>query len=123
MTVDMSGDSAPALVPWVNMTSERNYSRATQVVTVSAGGILVSVPFFIDIVIAGPGLPQALRAMLVVTGCAFIVLGTAFPPRRLGKALARVSLAILSSVLLLALAEAAAFDVERLNDPGEDLPI
>ena len=108
------------------MAARAEYSRVTRLLPMFAGGVLVGAAFLADVFVEG-GAPSWVRNTLVMSGCAFPVLGLASRHRRFSAALAKVALALLASVFLLAMAEvgfrAAKFDFERLNDPGAALPI
>jgi hypothetical protein len=108
------------------MAANFNPSRLIRLLPVLAGSALIGVVFLVEVV-AAEDIPLPLRLALLVSGCAFVVLGVGSRQRWLSAGLAKASLAILTTTLLLALAEVAfrvaGFDFQRLNDPGEDLPI
>lgn len=72
-------------------------------------------------------MPQLGQIGFVTFGCAFAVLGIASNRHRFGGSLAKASLVILSTTLLITICEVTfrvvGFDFERLNQPGDDIPI
>jgi hypothetical protein len=108
------------------MAAYGEYPRVTRLLPFIAGGVLIAGAFLLDI-IAETGLPQSFLSVLVVFGCALVVLGIVSRNRRLNSALANASLAVLSIVISSAVLEATfrfvGFDFNRLHQPGDDVPI
>lgn len=109
------------------MGTSPEYSRLHRLLPVIAGIVLVGAAFLADVIVEGEGAPQLVRIALVVCGCTFAVLGIASRHHRFSTALAKASLVILSTASVLAISEvafrAASFDFDRLNAPGDELPI
>jgi hypothetical protein len=107
------------------MAAYGEYRRVTRLLPFIAGGVLIGGAFLLDI-IAETGLPQSFLSVLVVFGCALVVLGIVSRNRRLNSALANASLAVLSIVISSAVLEATfrfvGFDFARLQQPSDDVP-
>jgi hypothetical protein len=108
------------------MAAFGEYPRVTRLLPFIAGSVLIVGAFLLDI-IAETGLPQSLLSVLVVLGCALVVPGMVSRNRRLNSALANASLAVLSLGISVAVLEATfrfvGFDFNRLQQPGNDVPI
>lgn len=108
------------------MAAEDDYSRVNRLLPILAGVVLIGAAFLVDRIAAGEAAQPELIA-LIVSGCAFVVLSLASRHRQFSAALAKASLVILSLTLLLTVSEVlfrvVAFDFDRFNRPGDEVPI
>lgn len=91
------------------------------------GVVLIAVVFLLDFAAPEANPPQAFSIALVLLGCTLLALAFAARHRCHKAVLAKVSLCVLSTVLLIVLGEftfrAFRYDFDRLKQPGADLPI
>lgn len=113
-------------------SADRRPTRATKrlsverCVIVIAGLLLIGGAFALNVVITAP-LPAQIQLALVMFGSVLVALGVVSRHCGFNAALGRVSLALLSCVLGIALLEFTfriiGFDFTRLNEPGDEVPI
>jgi hypothetical protein len=102
------------------------FSLAHRLLPTVAGIVLIGATFLLEIIVE-VNLSLGVEIILVGSGCAFAVLGFVARSRQLHRALARASLVILSTTMVVAMSEAVfrvvGFDFTRLNEPGNEVPI